>query len=76
MNYEGGYLNGKKEGEGKEYKLIEIKYNEFVKQNNKRFKYLNTNMKKEIKESINFKNKTFTEESKHGIINKNGEEYF
>ena len=76
MNYEGSYLNGKKDGVGKEYKLIKIKYSEFVKQNNKIFKYLNTNMNKEIKESINFKNKTFTEDSKHGIINKNGEEYF
>jgi len=76
MNYEGGYLNGKKNGEGKEYNLVEIKYTEFIKQNNKRFKYLNANMKQEIKNSVNFKNKTFTEESKQGIINKNGEEYF
>ena len=76
MNYEGGYMNGKKEGSGKEYKLIEIKYSEFENENNKILKNLNKNALKEIKESLFFKNIIFKEETKSGIINKNGEEYF
>ena len=31
ITYEGGYLNGKKHGKGKEYKSIKMKYSEFEK---------------------------------------------
>ena len=73
--YDGGYLNKEKHGYGKEYKLIEIKLTDFIELNKKQNKKLDLNISEESIKSTYFRNLTFDEKSKRGIINKNGEEY-
>ena len=74
--YEGGYSKRKKHGFGKKYNLIEIELNEYIKQNKDFSKELKKISKEKTIGNDNNKNVFFIEESRRGIITKNGEKYY
>lgn len=71
--YEGGYINGKKNGYGKEYKLMRFRYSDFFRQNELYLKEININNLEDMEKSEYFKNIRFIEESKKDILNNKGD---
>ena len=75
LSYEGGYVNGRKHGYGKEYKLEKVELKLCLLLYKEDIKKLNLNIPNDINKSDYFLNKKFNEELKMGTVNMNGKEY-
>ena len=74
LKYEGGLLNGKENGFGKEYGLIRLELDEFIKQNKNKIKGADMKIFQENNKNIYFPNYTFIENSEE-TFNKDGNKF-